>query len=585
MNRHQCDHYCVLTHNIFSETQDQLFIKNYQKSQKEFDSEVENIVIFPCKKVITMTELNPSANALAIMGKRIYAVGDLNEIKTSLTLKKMTYQINDRYQDCYFYPGFIESHCHSSLEALYYHFHYVGAYKRTLSSGKKVNGFQTKKDIIFYLKKFSEAKESILFAWGYDPSVLAEKESVITADDLDQITSQKPVVIFNMSGHIAYANHCALADAGYSNQSNLTGLIKENGQLTGEIQELKALAPLLKNLQPDEAQLIEGFYAFASLARKRGVTTVTDLGLGLIPSAWQAMVKVTSQKDFPVRISNYLIHYVYQKLGGAKAYQEAKSNYENDKLTLSGVKVIADGSLQGYTAYMRAPYYYDRNTKGISNISLEHTVKLLQDLLKHDIQAAIHTNGDGAIEEILACIEHILRYTPDRDPRYRLEHCQTVTELQLEKMAKYQVLANFFINHVYYWGDFHKKHTLGPTRAQSINPLASAKKAHLKFALHSDAPITEIAPLRMIQNAINRQTVKGEVLGENERISCYDALKAVTKDAAFLLREEHQKGTLESGKLADITILEKNILEIPSTDISKTKVIATIVNGDIFDNE
>jgi len=115
-----------------------------------------------------------------------------------------------------------------------------------------------------------------------------------------------------------------------------------------------------------------------------------------------------------------------------------------------------------------------------------------------------------------------------------------------------------------------------------MNPLASAKKHGITFALHSDAPITAINSLRMIQTAVERKSFSGEVLGENERISVYDALKAVTKDAVYLLREEDKKGTLETGKLADITILEHNISEVPIHQIAEIGIVATILNGKIF---
>ena len=577
---HSCTHHCVLG-NIFSEAYDKSFIESYpvKKQQRKAEGKV---VIYTAKAITTMNEMYPEAEAIAIQGKLIYAVGCLDDIEKSLQLKNIAYDINEDFKAQYFYPGFIESHCHASMEALYHYFVYVGGYARENSAGEMMPALRTNQAVIEKLKSVTSTSDGLLLAWGYDPTVLQTDESALTADDLDQVSQNKPVIVMNMSGHIAYANHTALEMMKYNDQTHKSGVVKENGKLTGELQELSAMAPLLSKLSISEQRLTDGLQAFAKIAHQKGVTTVTDLGLGLFPGAWKALINATNISDFPVKISVYLMHQAYQSLGGVDAFYKAKES-ENDKLKLSGVKVVSDGSIQGYTAYMLWPYYYDKEEEGLKNIELDaYAIKLLQELVQHDIQAAIHTNGDAAIEGVLDCIEHVMRFTPDRDPRFRLEHCQTVNEKQLSKMKKYNVMANFFINHIYYWGDFHKKHTLGPIRINHMNPLASAKKHGVTFALHSDSPITAINPLRMIQTAAERKSISGDLLGESECISVYDALKAVTKDAAYLLREEDKKGTLETGKLADITILKHNIAETPVNQIADIPVVGTIVSGEIF---
>lgn len=577
---HHCTHHCVIG-NIFSKAHDESFIESYPVKKEQQKAEGK-VVIYIAKAIITMNEMYPTATAIAIQDKLIYAVGCLEDIETSLQLKNIAYEVNEDFKSQYFYPGFIESHCHASMEALYHYFVYVGAYPRENAQGEFMPALKSNQAVIEKLKLAAlQQSDDLLIAWGYDPTLLRSDEPCLTADDLDTVSKNKSVIVMNMSGHIAYANHKALEMMGYNDQSDQPGVVRKNGKLTGELQELSAMAPLLPKLFVSEERLTKGVQAFAEVAHRKGVTTATDLGLGLIPGSWKALLNATHISDFPIKISSYMMHQVCQSLGGVDAFYKAKES-ENDKLKLNGVKIVSDGSIQGYTAYMLWPYYYDRAEEGLKNIELDAGVKLLQELVQHGIQVAIHTNGDAAIEGVLDCIEHVMRFTPDRDPRFRLEHCQTVNEKQLSKMNKYHVLANFFVNHIYYWGDFHKKHTLGPIRVHHLNPLASAKKHGITFALHSDAPITAINPLRMIQTAVERKSTSGEVLGENERISVYDALKAVTKDAAYLLREEDKKGTLETGKLADITILERNISEVPAHQIAEISVVATILNGKVF---
>ncbi|MDC0534833.1 amidohydrolase [Francisellaceae bacterium] len=577
---HKCDHHCVIG-NIFSKEYDQSFLEAFHEKQKQ-PTPSGKVVVYTAKNIITLDDLMPEAKAIAVQGNRIHSIGSLNSIETSLKAKGTKYEVNTQFQNNYFYPGFIESHCHASLEAVYHHFVYVGAYDRLNASGEIMPALTTNNDVVERLKE-SMGDKDILIAWGYDPSVLKKGETCLTAQGLNKVSDNKSVIVMNMSGHIAYANHFALNEMGYTNDCETVGVVKENGQLTGELQEFEAMGPILAKFELSQAKLSDGLIAFASVAQKKGITTATDLGLGLVPGAWKAMVNITNKASFPVKLSNYVFSHVYEQLGGSEAYFKAKE-LENSKLVISGVKIVSDGSIQGYTANMKWPYYYDKDEAGIKNISVEDGISLFEDLVKHDIQAAIHTNGNAAIEDMIACVSHVLRFAPDRDPRFRLEHCQTVSNEQLKQMKKYNILANFFINHLYYWGDFHKAHTLGPDKVKSMNPLASAKKLGVTFALHSDAPITAVDPLRMIQNAIERKSFTGVVLGQDEQITVRQALEAVTKDAAYLLKEEKDKGTLEVGKYADITILEDDIEHLPSEEIANTNILGTIVDGTLFVN-
>ncbi len=193
-------------------------------------------------------------------------------------------------------------------------------------------------------------------------------------------------------------------------------------------------------------------------------------------------------------------------------------------------------------------------------------------------QVAVHGNGDAAIEAIID------GYTKlgGREPtgrRHRIEHCQTVREDQLDRMAAHDILASFFIKHVYYWGDRHRDVFLGPERARRISPLASARSRGIRFGLHSDTPVTPVPPLEGIWCAVARRTSGGDVLGPEQAIGVEAALRGYTVDAAYLAGEEDVKGSLEVGKLADLAVLSEDPTAVDPDRIRSLTVDGTVVGG------
>jgi predicted amidohydrolase YtcJ len=175
----------------------------------------------------------------------------------------------------------------------------------------------------------------------------------------------------------------------------------------------------------------------------------------------------------------------------------------------------------------------------------------------------------------------VLTETPRADHRFRIEHCQMATEAQLDRMQRLGVLASFFAVHTYYWGDRHERLFLGPGRAHRIDPLGSALGREIHFALHSDCPVTPVAPLMSVWSAVNRITREGRVIGPEQRIAVGDALRAFTIDAAYLAFEDRMKGSLAPGKLADFVVLDRDPLAVPAEEIRDIAVVQTVVGGEV----
>ena len=236
--------------------------------------------------------------------------------------------------------------------------------------------------------------------------------------------------------------------------------------------------------------------------------------------------------------------------------------------------MILDGSPQGKTAWMKEPYESEKATgyKGYPTMKHEDILKNIEYAKENDLQILAHCNGDAAIEEYIKDCKEI---GDVRKLRPVIIHSQLITKEELIEAKKIGLIPSFFIGHVYYWGDTHIKN-MGIDRANKISPVKEAIKNDMIFTLHQDAPIIEPNMLETIWCSAKRQTKNNVILGEEERISVYEALKGITINAAYSYFEENEKGSIESGKKANLVILDKNPLNEPIDEIPKIKILKTI---------
>jgi len=347
-----------------------------------------------------------------------------------------------------------------------------------------------------------------------------------------------------------------------------------DGKLTGQMEEMSAYQPVYMQLNKTIDMRTKGpdMWATAVHFASRGITTIHDLFVGpmLFNLYRNAFSTHTAEKPFPIRVSLY-----------APAHWEDRpeaTGFDPLYLRFGGTKLFADGSIQCHTACCLQPYHDQADTKGSLTFPPE---KLAQIVAKFHAkgQIAVHCNGDGAIEAIIDAVEQANATNPRPDHRHRIEHCQMVTAEQLERMNKAGITASFFVSHVYFWGDRHKDIFLGPDRSQTISPLQTAVKNGIRFGLHSDCPITPVNPLHSMWTAVSRKMKNNEVLGQDERISVEQALKAYTIDAAYLSFEENIKGSIEPGKLADFVVLAEDPFQVDVDHLPEIQISQTIVGG------
>ncbi len=260
--------------------------------------------------------------------------------------------------------------------------------------------------------------------------------------------------------------------------------------------------------------------------------------------------------------------------------REYKNHYK-----LAGAKTWLDGSPQGFTAWLSKPYHVvpegqPEDYCGYGTQTDEVVTQYYVDCINRNLQVHTHVNGDEASAQFLRCYKKALEITGNKnDLRPVMVHCQCLRKEQLDEVKEIGAIPTFFNDHVRFWGDLHHDEVFGPERAQNISPMGWALEKGIRFTIHQDPPVKLPNQILGIHNAVNRKTESGRVLGEHQRISVMEAIKAVTINGAYQYFEEDTKGSIEVGKLADMIIVDKNPLTIPSEELETIQVLETIKEG------
>ncbi|GAB3625620.1 amidohydrolase [Pandoraea terrae] len=538
--------------------------------------------IFCAKKIITINASQPTATHVAVRDGRILGVGSLEELQGW-----GPYDLDERFADKVLMPGLVEGHCHLAEGGMWRNA-YVGYYDRRGPDGTLWKGLKSFDEVVERLReaqaRLSDSTEPLL-AWGFDPIYF--KGPRMTARDLDRVSPTRPVIVLHASFHLMNVNSAMLRAADITADTPIEGIPKgPDGQPSGELQEFAAMYLVYRVIgdisSVGAAQDPVALRRFGEIARGVGVTTATDLVNDLSEATITNMREITADEDYPVRIvPAFAPMRVKSGETGAQRVLDTLP-LSTDKLRFGLVKLVIDGSIQGFTARLRWPGYYNGSPNGLWLVPPQQVAQQVAEYHKAGLQVHIHTNGDEASEVALDAIEGVLRAAPRWDHRHTLQHCQMADTAQFQRMASLGVCVNLFSNHLYYWGDAHYTQTMGPERANRMDAAGTAKRLGVNFAIHSDAPITPLGPLFTAWCAVNRQTASGRVLGEAERISVEDALHAITLGAAYTLKMDHQIGSLEAGKFADFAVLEQDPLAVPASALKDIPVWGTVLGGRVF---
>lgn len=522
--------------------------------------------IFLSNKIHTMDARRPEANAIAVRGGIIIAIGRKSSVRG---LKDSATKVVD-FGDMTVLPGFIDPHMHSNFSGL----------RPWLDVGP------------FTTKNLEEARRKIAAAvasakpgqWVQgkmlDPSIMTGKP--LTRSDLDAISLEVPIFVLESNGHNAYVNSKAMALAKVT--KNLpdppqSRFVRDsNGELTGRLEEPGAFQPFISVMSsPTSSELVGMLRADLDDASAKGCTTLHDCGIGgLFAEGDIALIDAAMKTDPGVRYAGMLVstHFKKWQEMGLRPGQRSK------RFTLNGIKAWSDGSNQGETGYMRNPYLNSTN-RGALNYTPEEITAVIKEAHDAGWQLGVHANGDGAIDVVLDAFAKATGTQGGHKLRHRIEHCSILHDDQIARMKKLGISPSFLIGHVHFWGRAFQDRLLGQARANRLDPCKSALAGGLRISLHSDYNVTPIDPLRCIQNAVLRDMNEGGgVLNPAERISPMQAIRAVTVDAAWQCHLDHVCGSLAVGKAADLVVLERDPTTVAPTDIQSIKIHSTWLDGE-----
>lgn len=515
--------------------------------------------------ILPMTGEENYAEALLTEGDKILAVGDCRTLKE---MAKDPEEI-DLAGACLM-PAFIDPHSHFSQLA-------SGLAQADFTGVTSIE--EMRERISCYMQEKSPKAGEWIIAHGYDNNRFpGGKNPPLSL--IDSLVENNPLIIMHKSGHMGLLNSLALRKAGITPESTAPegGRIgKENGRLTGYLEEnafIEVLrkAPLIKS---------EGMTAAYEAAQQKyasyGIATVQE---GVLSSQLFPLYKdLFASGRLKLDLVGYLEPSAYEK---AKAtFPESFGRY-HQHFKVGGVKIYLDGSPQGRTAWMREPYEGESDYRAYGTMTDETVTAVMEKAAEEGVQLLAHCNGDAAAAQMIRCLRVCEEKHPEmKNLRPVMIHAQLLGRDQIPEMGPLGLMPSFFVAHVYHWGDVHLKN-FGPERAENISAAKTALQEGIPFTFHQDSPVIEPDMLETVWCAVNRRTLEGRILGEAQRISTYDALKAVTVNAAYQYFEEDRKGTLEPGKQADLVILSADPLKAPAEEIRDIRVLKTIKSGEVL---
>ncbi len=533
--------------------------------------------------VLTMNDDAMRAEAVAEKDGRILGVGTEEEV---MKLRGPDTQVIDLAGRT-MRPGFVDPHGHVQMGGM----QALSANMLPPPDGEVSNIAKLQQVLGDWAEQNPDTVDSVnvIVGFGYDNAMLEEQRHP-TRDDLDEVSTDVPVVIIHQSGHLASVNSKALELAGYdaSTEDPTGGIIRRregSQEPNGVLEELAwfgAIPSLFGGIDGEggKKMVIAGAENWA----KYGYTTAQE---GRATPASAATIRAVGEAgDLPIDVAVYpdvLVDRDFIK-------DNFSPDYDN-RVRIAGAKLTIDGSVQGFTALRDRPYYdpvgdYPDDYAGYAAATDEQIMDSIDWAFANDVQIVTHANAEGAGDLLIEAIDAATKKYGPADRRPVLIHGQFQRMDQVESYERLNVIPSIFAMHTYYWGDWHRDHTVGPELAENISPLAWYRDRGKKFTVHHDAPVALPDSMRLLDASVTRRTRSGDIIGPLQRVSVIDALKAMTIWAAYQIFEEGKKGSIEPGKLADFVILSDDPTAIDPETLDTLKVTETIKEGEtVFELE
>lgn len=535
-------------------------------------------LIVTASVIRTVDAADRTASAMLIVDGRIAAIGDLEQCRTAARESGFGAVRERDLGDSAVVPGFVDAHAHPLMH---------GQMMSWVDCGPERAG--SIPEIVALLKEAAAAAPEgrPVRGYGYEQRNLAERRHP-TRHELDEVSRDREVYLMNASGHGGVVNSYTLELHGIDRDTpNPPGgefFRDADGELTGELSD--AACNILTgvhgvkighhgpnfHLEDEPAEHVRQLQAAQSSFLAGGVTAIGDCQVSR--REFDTYLRLADEGGLHTRISMYALSHLLEdvlELGMHGAFG-------NELLSFAGIKLYADGTLGGWTAYFPDGYVGDPCRTG----QLYHEPEAYDALVRRahaaGLQTATHAQSPDAIEMVVSTIERALTDRPDADARHRIEHCGLPTPAQIERMARAGILPVNQPQHYYNWGEGVTQ-AIG-TPGERFNPLGEFATAGVPVTISSDAPVAEPLPMEAIQVSVTRETRRGHRLGDAAlAISANEALRAHTINGARAIGREDDLGSLEVGKLADFAVLSADPLAVPAEDIGRIRVRSTWVGG------
>ncbi|MCX2746862.1 amidohydrolase [Arthrobacter sp. MI7-26] len=535
--------------------------------------------IFHNGRIHTMDRDRPTATSLGMINGRIAGLdGELDGLSARRTVNLGGATV---------VPGFNDAHHHLSMR------------------GQRLRALDLMDGQVGTLDELYEAVRTFAAelpdgAWvrgsGYDQNKIGSHP---TAEDLDRVSGGRPVFLEHVSGHMGVANTAAFERAGFSGRQGVPdvdgGHVPRDsaGAAHGLLQE-RAMSLVTDAFRPlDLEEIIKNIAEASRVGLSEGLTSATEPGIGTIAGIGNSpldlhafqLARETGALGLRMTLMPYItaLHDVDSGNGntlGRGLDLGLRSGFGDEWLRIGPVKILADGSLIGRSAAMHDCYHGEDHNKGFMQYEAGELETLLLGAHRNGWQLALHAIGDAAVDHALDLFETAQRDCPREDPRFRIEHFAVASDQQISRAAGLGVIAvpqGRFITEL---GDGMIA-ALGEERSAHLYRMRSLLNAGMVLPGSTDSPVVDGSPLKNIHDMVNRRTANGQLVAPQEALTVEQAVYASTVGSAYAVREEHLKGSLSRGKLADFVVLSDDLFTVPPENIAEITVGATVVGGEV----
>ncbi len=527
-------------------------------------------IVLSSDAIFTGLTHEPTSGAIAILDDKILSVGSKAEIEPFIGSGTKVYN----YGNQLIMPGFHDFHLHIMFSAL------------SLTS---INLFEARsaQEVAAKVLEFSKEcpEEEWIIGMQWDAGYWHDKQEPHYRI-LDAVIPDRPVVLFHAEGHYTWVNSKAMELAGVTEDIRDPDFGRyerdKNGLLTGILYEDAQQIVLKEALRLTQNKKETILKEFLRLLSQYGITSVNDLFAPIddFLQDYDLFEKLDKQGELTTRF-----HITPELDGNLDKAQTLRNKYESRKLQFSGLKQFVDGTVTGHTAYFLKPYSDQLDICGHPALDPEVLIDRVVKADELGFRIRFHAIGDGAIRLALDAFEEAERKNGKRDSRHSIEHIEVIDQDDIERFSKLGVIASMQPDHMAASSREVYSSIIGPEREKNVFLTKSLLNSGASLALGTDYPVSiSLNPMRQIYTAITRVDSSGNPQNtwhHEQKLTLAEALKAYTYGSAYGCFREHELGTLEAGKLADLVVLDRNLFDIPESEVLKTKVELTINDGKV----